>query len=87
MSERHDLGRAVGDNEGTWLAQVDRTGTPQAVGLEGEAIDIYGTVRPFHPTIYLYDNYPGGIGIAASLYDASREILVRTNDLVERCAC
>ncbi|MCP3162079.1 DEAD/DEAH box helicase [Myxococcus qinghaiensis] len=41
----------------------------------------------FDPTIFLYDNVPGGVGLAARLFDQRDELLVRARRLLESCAC
>ncbi|WP_246357893.1 DEAD/DEAH box helicase [Pyxidicoccus fallax] len=41
----------------------------------------------FDPTIFLYDNVPGGVGLAARLYDQRDELLLRARRLLESCAC
>ncbi len=37
--------------------------------------------------IFLYDGHPGGVGIAASLFDRAEQLLTTTLELVEDCAC
>ncbi len=39
------------------------------------------------PTIYLYDVYPGGIGIARKIYDIDQQIFKAAEDLVQGCSC
>ena len=39
------------------------------------------------PVIYIYDGFPGGIGIAESLYDVLIELLKRTYTLISTCKC
>ncbi|WP_240360467.1 DEAD/DEAH box helicase [Pyxidicoccus caerfyrddinensis] len=41
----------------------------------------------FDPTIFLYDNMPGGVGLAARLYDQRDELLLRARRLLESCPC
>lgn len=41
----------------------------------------------FEPNIYLYDKYPGGIGLSAPLYRMSEQLLDNTRKLVESCGC
>ncbi len=38
-------------------------------------------------TIYVYDNYPGGIGFSAPLFDVHRELLAGTRKLIAECEC
>jgi DEAD/DEAH box helicase domain-containing protein len=44
-------------------------------------------VRHFQPTVFLYDNYPGGIGLSTPLYDRRREVVQQAYSLVTACAC
>ncbi|AKJ01456.1 ATP-dependent helicase, DEAD/DEAH box family [Archangium gephyra] len=41
----------------------------------------------FDPTIFLYDNIPGGVGLAARLFDQRDELLRRARRLLESCGC
>jgi len=41
----------------------------------------------FDPTLFLYDNVPGGVGLAARLYDQRDELLLRVRRLLESCPC
>jgi len=38
-------------------------------------------------TIFVYDNYPGGIGFSAPLYDVHGELLAHTRKLIAECEC
>lgn len=85
LSERQDLGRAVGDGEGTWFAAVDQNGRGNPKTISGETVEIND--RQFIPTVFLYDNFPGGIGISTSLYDLRHEVISKTIALVKDCSC
>jgi DEAD/DEAH box helicase domain-containing protein len=37
--------------------------------------------------VFVYDNYPGGIGFSAPLYDMHGELLARTRALIDECPC
>ena len=41
----------------------------------------------FDPTIFLYDNIPGGVGLSARLFDQRQELLWRAQRLLEACPC
>jgi len=44
--------------------------------------------RPaFAPRIYLYEVYPGGVGLAPNLFRRAGELFRLARDVVERCAC
>ncbi|MFD2111826.1 DEAD/DEAH box helicase [Thiorhodococcus fuscus] len=86
MAELHDLGRAVGDGQGTWFAVVGNDGRGQMRGPDNEPLEVDGAGR-FEPTLFLYDNYPGGVGLSAPLYDDAWQLLGDARDLVAGCAC
>ncbi len=41
----------------------------------------------FEPNLYLYDNYPGGIGQSEPLYTLSARLLEQARQLLESCPC
>jgi len=44
--------------------------------------------RPqFEPNLYLYDNYPGGIGQSEPLFRMCAELLAKSRELIEGCPC
>jgi DEAD/DEAH box helicase domain-containing protein len=49
--------------------------------------EIAGGLETFEPNLYLYDNYPGGIGQSAPLYRLTPELLRQTAGLLAACAC
>ena len=85
LSERHDLGKAVGDGEGTWFASVDQNGRGNPKTISGETVEI--DRQQFVPTVFLYDNYAGGIGLSTPLFDLRDEIIARTIALIQDCSC
>ena len=87
MVERADLGRAVGSSDATWFSQLDRDGRGQARTATGERVSLEDPGQLFQPTLYLYDNYPGGIGLAETLYGLRRQVIERAGELVADCGC
>jgi DEAD/DEAH box helicase domain-containing protein len=49
--------------------------------------DIAGSVAAFEPNLYLYDNYPGGIGQSAALYKLAPRLLDGAAKLLAACPC
>lgn len=54
--------------------------------------DIGGICYPFHPqlgkgAIFIYDGYPGGVGLAQHGFDIILELLEKTLNLVKACEC
>jgi len=86
LSEPRDIGRAVGDGNADWFATVGNNGRGQMRNNDGEAIDPMA-LQQFTPTLFLYDNYPGGIGIAAPLFDNRMTVVTDTQALVDTCEC
>ena len=85
MAEPHDLGRAVGNGDATWFATVGPHGRGQIRGNDGEELDV--DAQQFTPTVFLYDNYPGGVGLSAPLFDTRDEVSRRALVLVQACEC
>jgi DEAD/DEAH box helicase domain-containing protein len=42
---------------------------------------------PFTPTVYLYDAFPGGVGLSAPLFERREDLLAQARSLLERCDC
>ena len=39
------------------------------------------------PTIFIYDNYPGGIGFSEPLYGMHEQLVAQTRELIDGCPC
>ncbi|UQA56585.1 DEAD/DEAH box helicase [Polyangium aurulentum] len=72
MCDPRDLGQTLGDGSD------DDEVPPQASG---------GSHAGFDPTIFLFDNVPGGVGLAERIYEQRHELVARTKLLVTRCTC
>ncbi len=81
MCDMHDLGRSVGDKSAQWFAKPP-TGPKNLWQNED-----FNQIDNFEPTIYLYDNYPGGVGLAPAIYARRAEFLQKTQELIEDCHC
>jgi DEAD/DEAH box helicase domain-containing protein len=86
LSEPRDIGRAVGDGNAEWFATVGANGRGQMRNSDGEAVDPLA-LQQFTPTLFLYDNYPGGIGISAPLFDNRTAVVTAAQALVGACEC
>jgi DEAD/DEAH box helicase domain-containing protein len=49
--------------------------------------DIAGSLTVFEPNLYLYDNYPGGIGQSAALFKLAPRLLDGAAKLLAACPC
>jgi DEAD/DEAH box helicase domain-containing protein len=74
MCDGHDIGLSV---DGGSLDRSTRTG---GIGGVPEAL-------AQQPNIFIYDNYPGGIGFSRPLYEMHGPLLERTRDLIAGCPC
>ncbi len=73
MCDRQDIGISIGSgNEGD-SPELTRTGEPVTLSDE--------------PRIFIYDNYPGGIGFSEPLFALDEELRRRTRDLIAACEC
>ncbi len=87
MSEPRDLGRAVGASDATWFATVGVAGRGETRSSAGEDLDPDAAGTRFQPTVFLYDNYPGGIGLSAPLYDLRARVVAGAERMVSACSC
>jgi len=39
------------------------------------------------PTIYIYDNYPGGVGFSEKMFELRRTLLQAAQELIQSCGC
>jgi DEAD/DEAH box helicase domain-containing protein len=89
MCDLHDVGVSIGDNStGESLpprALPARPAGPAAVqGQEEMPV----TMDPdFEPNIFIYDNYPGGIGLSPSLFALESRLLEHSLKTLEACPC
>jgi DEAD/DEAH box helicase domain-containing protein len=87
MCDPHDLNRCVGDRGAKWFIRLSRDSkgiyssfsSPEEI--TNEKIDL------FEPTLFMYDNYPGGIGFSHQLFDDTMSLLEKTKRLISKCEC
>jgi DEAD/DEAH box helicase domain-containing protein len=80
MCDRHDLGVAIGD-EGHGEARIERG----LLRLAGAAQTAPGD--DYEPNVFIYDNYPGGIGLSEPLFRLHERLLEESLTLISGCAC
>ncbi len=72
MCDRHDLGVALGDN-GQGEARIERGLMRLGRGRHDEP----PPGDDYEPNVFIYDNYPGGIGLSEPLYRLHDRLLAR----------
>lgn len=86
MADARDLQKAVGNGDGAWFAVADQGGRGQLRGADGAEGHVE-LQQAFVPTVYLYDNFPGGVGLSEPLWQRQSELVMRAGELVQRCDC
>jgi DEAD/DEAH box helicase domain-containing protein len=76
MCDTHDLGVSL---DGVSVAGASRMGGSSRGGDPPEL--------SASPTVYLYDNYPGGIGFSEPLFGMHEALIARTRELIDGCPC
>ncbi|MCL2824968.1 MAG: DUF1998 domain-containing protein, partial [Polyangiaceae bacterium] len=72
LCEANDIGQTLGD---------------QGPEDEVPGKDVGGPRPGFDPTIFLFDNVPGGVGLAERMYERAEELLMRARKLLIGCSC
>jgi DEAD/DEAH box helicase domain-containing protein len=84
MCDGRDIGVALGDNsQGT--ASVER-GFKRLTAGAG-AVPPVPSGPSYEPNVFIYDNYPGGIGFSQPLYELHGKLLSEAKRLIESCPC
>jgi DEAD/DEAH box helicase domain-containing protein len=73
MCDRNDIGISIGSGEQGDETDLNRAGYPAKLSDQ--------------PRIFVYDNYPGGIGFSQPLFAMHDELLSRTQALIAGCGC
>src|SRR5262249_41263994 len=74
MCDPRDIGQALGDK------------SPEG-GSPAQKVAGRGPQPGFDPTLFLFDNFPGGVGLSERIYEIARELLLRTRTLIAGCTC
>ncbi len=82
MCDIHDIGVSLGDNStGESIPPRElRNRVPAAQAAFVSDMD-------FEPNIFIYDNYPGGIGLSPALFDVLRSVLEHSLSTLRACPC
>jgi DEAD/DEAH box helicase domain-containing protein len=80
MCDARDLGTSVGEN-----AELEVSEESEAPAEKFAKRTVVRKV--FEPNIYLYDSYPGGVGLSEPLFRMSESLLEKTHKLIANCPC
>jgi DEAD/DEAH box helicase domain-containing protein len=81
MCDRQDVGISIGSGEQGDDPDLTRAGArfDSSYGAPATLAD--------EPRIFIYDNYPGGIGFSEPLFTMHDDLLARTRELIAACEC
>ncbi|OQX54803.1 MAG: helicase [Candidatus Aminicenantes bacterium 4484_214] len=82
MCDFHDVGVSIGDNSTGKSVPPKELRTKAYFQEEG-----FFSETDFEPNIFIYDNYPGGIGLSPSLFELEAELLERCLKTITDCPC
>ena len=83
MCDLHDVGVSIGDNS------TGKSVPPRDIRLKispDEDLQDFSDVA-FEPNIFIYDNFPGGIGLSPSLFDLEKTLLSHSQKTIQACPC
>ncbi len=80
MCDVKDLGVSVEDN-------ITKSSISRGMTKKIFNEDSSGVLASFEPNIFIYDNYPNGIGFSEILYEKGVEILENLLNMIEKCPC
>jgi DEAD/DEAH box helicase domain-containing protein len=80
MCDQRDLGATIGEGAPPDASKIEWPNKP-ATGNREQVEEF------FKPTLYLYDAYPGGIGLSEPLYHIHDQLIRKTRELIAGCPC
>lgn len=83
MCDLHDTGVSVGDNA------TGKSVPPRDIRMKmNKSEDAFSFHESeFEPNIFIYDNFPGGIGLSPSLFDLETRLLSHCRETIAACPC
>lgn len=83
MCDLHDVGVSIGDN------MTGESVPPRNIPLKIMAYEEPPVfLEPdFEPNIFIYDNYPGGIGLSPALFELEKDLLKHCLKTINLCPC
>ncbi|MGQ9673233.1 MAG: DEAD/DEAH box helicase [Candidatus Aminicenantales bacterium] len=83
MCDLHDVGVSLGDN------MTGESVPPRDLPVRATAPPGRSTIveADFEPNIFIYDNYPGGIGLSPALFELEKKLLQHCLKTINLCPC
>jgi DEAD/DEAH box helicase domain-containing protein len=81
MCDSHDIGLSVDGGS------LDRPTRAHSTSSGRGGIGSIPEALAAEPNVFIYDNYPGGIGFSRPLFEMHDLLLERTRDLIDGCEC
>ncbi|MCX6538934.1 MAG: DEAD/DEAH box helicase [Acidobacteria bacterium] len=79
MCDGHDIGVSIGP-----ATDGDAASQPAAVPAASWSSSV---AEGDEPRVFIYDNYPGGIGFSEPLFRMHDDLVARTRELIAGCSC
>lgn len=83
MCDLHDVGASIGDN--ATGESVPPRNIPVKTSLQQPEPGF--SDMEFEPNLFIYDNFPGGIGLSPSLFDLEKNLLEHCLETITVCPC
>ena len=88
MCDRQDIGISLGAGQQAEDTDLHRATAGGGARIEGQASGRgLDSALSDQPSVFIYDNYPGGIGFSEPLFRMHVELLARTRELIASCEC
>ncbi len=87
MCDPRDMNRCVGDRGAKWFLRLTRDSKGIYSSFNSPDAIPEGKIDLFEPTLFIYDNYPGGMGFSHQLFDDTLSLLEKTEKLISKCGC
>ncbi|MFT8316693.1 MAG: DEAD/DEAH box helicase [Sporolactobacillus sp.] len=83
-------GKDVFQNALFGLSYVFRHTAPLFVLCDQSDLSVVAKIKSPHneqPTLFIYDKYPGGIGLSQKIYEEMPQLLTRSREIIASCNC
>ena len=87
MCDRHDIGVSIDGGSLEAPSLRGRGASAAQAGVRTGGMGGVPEALAAEPNIFIYDNYPGGIGFSRPLFEMHGLLLERTRELITSCPC